>query len=469
MASLIILGLLVAAGSGCETTERAAARRPTPTGGGRLIVTLNGPARSPIDLTVELSGILLHARGGGWVAVPVPPVRLNSLELVGRQVPLVDASVPAGQYDQIRLRFGTAVAREAGKLVSLTVPAEGFGFPVSLEVEPGAVAPLFAVWEVDRAIENETSLAPAFAFEGKSPEVRAVVAYVTNEESGTLSLLDRAKDQVVSVVQTGRAPRAVVVEPDTRRAFVLNGGEDTMSVLDVNTHRVIHRVNLEAQARAQALTIGAQGQAIYVANTGLNSVTVLDAGTFGTAATIPVGIAPVAVAADPRGARVLAANQGSNSVSVIDTFTNRVVTTVTVEAGPVHIAVDPNPVVDRAYVASPSSGFLTVLSASTGQVVRRLGVGPGVVAVVPDTIANRLFLVKQTQNRVVVFDAALNVELGSFAVGLAPHRIVLDPDRDKLYVVNRGGNSVTVADRLSRRVEATIPVGKRPSGIAIVR
>jgi YVTN family beta-propeller protein len=78
-------------------------------------------------------------------------------------------------------------------------------------------------------------------------------------------------------------------------------------------------------------------------------------------------------------------------------------------------------------------------------------------------------VVKGAQNRVTVFDTALNVEIGGFSVGRSPNRIALDPDRDKLYVVNREGNSVTVVDRLSRRVEKTIPVGKRPYAIAIIR
>lgn len=465
-----IMAIMIAAiVSGCGTATQTGARPPTPVGEGRLIVTLNGPERSPIDLTAELTGLMLHARGGGWFQIPVPPLTINSLEMVRRQVPLADVPVPAGHYDQISLKFGKASIRQEGKVVSLSVPPEGFTFNVPVEMESGAVAPLFATWEVDRAVENEVFLAAAFTFQGKEPELRGVVAYVTNEESGTLSVVDRAKDRVVSTIQVGRAPRGIVVEPDTRRAFVLNGGGDTVTVIDVNTHRAIHTFNLEIRSQAQELAISPQGQALYVANTALNSVSVLDTSSFGVTANVAVGISPVSVAVDPRATRVLVANQGSNNLSVIDTFANRVVATLSVEPGPVHVAVDPNPNVDRAFVASPSSAFMSVLAASTGQVLRRLSVGPGVVASIPDSIPNRLLLVKGLQNRVAVFDMNLNVEIGGFPVGRGPYRIALDPDRDKLYVVNRGGDSVTVADRLSRRVEATIPVGKRPTAIAIIR
>jgi YVTN family beta-propeller protein len=78
-------------------------------------------------------------------------------------------------------------------------------------------------------------------------------------------------------------------------------------------------------------------------------------------------------------------------------------------------------------------------------------------------------VVKEQQNRVALFDMNLNVELGSVQVGAKPFRIALDPTRDKLYVVNREGGSVTVLDRVSRRVERTIPVGKRPYGVVVLR
>ncbi len=466
---LLPVALMITLAGGCETPGGPQGRRTIPAGEGRLVVTLNGPERTPIDLTADLTGLTLHVRGGGWFQIPMAPTTLNSLDVVRRQVPLADVQLPSGSYDRLTLKFGKATLRQEGKVVDLSVPPEGFTLDVPLEIAPDSLVPLFITWDVERAVERQTFLAPAFTFQGKEPELRAVVAYVTNEESGTVSLLDRTKNQVVSTIQMGRAPRGIVVEPDTRRAFVLNGGADTITVIDVNTQRALHTFNVETQARAQELAISPQGQTLYVANTGLNSVSVIDSASFGVTATIPVGISPVSVAVDPRSTRVLVANQGSNSVTLIDTFSNRAVGTVQVDQAPVHISVDPNPTVDRAYVASPSSAFMTVLAASTGQVLRRLSVGPGVVASLPDDIPNRLFLVKASQNRVVVFDAGLNVEIGGFQTGKNPFRIVRDADRDKLYVVNREGDSVTVVDRLSRRIEATIPVGKRPYGIAIIR
>jgi len=462
---VLCLPLLV----GCEAGTRPVTRRAVPSGQGRLVVTLNGPDRSPIDLSAELTGLMLHARGGGWAEVPITPVRLNSLEMVRRQLPIVDTPFLSGQYDLMRLKFGKASVRQEGKTVDLSVPPDGFTISVSIDLEPDSLTPLFITWDVERAIEKEVFLAAAFTVEGKEPELRTVVAYVTNEESGTVSVLDRTKDRVVSTIQVGRAPRAVVATPDIRRAFVLNGGGDSITVIDPSTNRALHTFNIEVHAQAREMALSPRGQTLYVANTALNSVSVIDAETLSPGATIPVGISPSALAVDQRGTRLLVANQGSNTVTLIDTFANRVVTTTPVDPGPVHIAVDETSGLDRAFVASPLSTFISVIDTSTGQVVRRLNVGPGAVASLPDRTPNRLFVVKEQQSRVTLFDMNLNVELGGVQVGAKPFRIALDPTRDKLYVVNREGGSVTVLDRVSRRVERTIPVGKRPYGIVVLR
>jgi len=69
---------------------------------------------------------------------------------------------------------------------------------------------------------------------------------------------------------------------------------------------------------------------------------------------------------------------------------------------------------------------------------------------------------------VSLFDAAVNAQLDSIPVDDEPVYLELDPEREKLYVVNRGSDTVTVIDKFSRRVRATIQVGKRPYAIAVV-
>lgn len=83
----------------------------------------------------------------------------------------------------------------------------------------------------------------------------------------------------------------------------------------------------------------------YIANSGSNSVSVIDTATNTVVATVGVGLVPYRVAVNPAGTRVYVTNNGGNNVSVIDTSSNTVVATIPVGSGvvtaPHGIAVNP--------------------------------------------------------------------------------------------------------------------------------
>ena len=92
--------------------------------------------------------------------------------------------------------------------------------------------------------------------------------------------------------------------------------------------------------------------AIYVLNGGDNSVSVIDGTTNTVTTTIPVGNGPSGVAVSPSGT-IYVTNLGDFSMSVIDGTTNTVTATVPVGAGPLGIAATcrpPSPTVE-AFVA----------------------------------------------------------------------------------------------------------------------
>jgi YVTN family beta-propeller protein len=57
-------------------------------------------------------------------------------------------------------------------------------------------------------------------------------AYVTNEGSATVAVIDTATNTVVATINVGNSPVTVVVTPDGRHAYVINAGSGTVSVTD---------------------------------------------------------------------------------------------------------------------------------------------------------------------------------------------------------------------------------------------
>lgn len=438
---------------------------PRRAGEGRFVLYFNGPDKAALDITLELASVEAVREDGQHFRVLAHPVSISSLKVVGRQLLLAEVFLPRGRYRQIRLLIPKAQLRREGKGIDLAVVPGGYLLPVDFEIRPGKATPLFTTWDVQRTIEQEAFLRPTFAFKGSDKQLRGVIAYVSNKGSNTVTVIDRSTDRVVDVIQVGRGPQGIVVTPDTFRAFVVNSDSNSLSILDISNNRVLHTVNLEA-GKPSDLAITPDGRTLYVANTTLNTVSALNAESFATVATIPVGRRPVALALDPSGDRLLVVNHGSNTVSVIDTRSNRVTTTVSVEFKPAWIAIDPN--TDQAFVVHLASPQLSIISLATLRVVRSAHVGIA-AAVIPDGDTRRVFAAVVPRNRISLYDVRINAELASVAVGRDPHRLALDISRGKLYVVNRGSDSVTVIDRNTRRVRATIPVGKLPYTIAIVR
>lgn len=86
----------------------------------------------------------------------------------------------------------------------------------------------------------------------------------------------------------------------------------------------------------------ALAQTVFVANTGSNTVSVIDAASNTVIGTVPVGVRPRHVEVSPDGRRVFVSNQGSDTVSVIDVASHAVVATIAVGDAPVGLAASPD-------------------------------------------------------------------------------------------------------------------------------
>jgi len=54
---------------------------------------------------------------------------------------------------------------------------------------------------------------------------------VANEFSNTVSVISGRTNEVNATIPVGADPRAVAVNPDTKTAYVVNGSDNTVSVL----------------------------------------------------------------------------------------------------------------------------------------------------------------------------------------------------------------------------------------------
>src|SRR6059058_4061710 len=72
----------------------------------------------------------------------------------------------------------------------------------------------------------------------------APLAYVPNEKSGTLSVVDTATDTVTRTIATGGKPRGTAVSPDGMTIYVSEQTGNALLVIDAASGKTVQRVPL---------------------------------------------------------------------------------------------------------------------------------------------------------------------------------------------------------------------------------
>ena len=201
-------------------------------------------------------------------------------------------------------------------------------------------------------------------------------------------------------IPLGKCPVYAVQSPDYRRFFVLNRGDDTITVINsqnntldactpflnqngqtVTCHPKLPlsiSAGLPQDAKEDVPTIAGPVYAEYNAATSQlvvadydgNAITVIDvsmdeygndSSTFGTTFTIPVGNNPASVTALADGSRAYAANQTDQTVTVVNLSSHTVEKTLPVNGHPRTVVSTQNSTEGKVYAASPDSPYLTIL------------------------------------------------------------------------------------------------------------
>jgi len=266
-----------------------------------------------------------------------------------------------------------------------------------------------------------------------------------------------------------------------RFAYVTNAFDDTVSILDARTGVTAATVAVGCAPRGAAAL--PDGSRVYVANTCLedpdivvDTVSVIDTATRAVVATVEVGTAPTSLAVSPSGGRVYVANSGmkdfldppvSGSVSVIDVPTNAVVATLPLSFAPRDLV--PSPDGSVLYVTGPAG--VAVVDPTDGTVRRMLAASNGWLAIAPDGAT--LYVAEQSDDSLAVLDTTSGRTTATLSIGVAPQDVAIDPQRRRIFVTSAGANpnlppdEVTVVDTRRDAVVRRLDGGATPTGIAL--
>lgn len=128
------------------------------------------------------------------------------------------------------------------------------------------------------------------------------------------------------------------------------------------------------------------------------------------------------------------------------------------------------PVHGGVWTANGDVGSISYVDIDTRKVVREIPIGGDVRSVALSPDFKWVAAVDRTNATVTLVDANTGVVARALKVGTHPRAAVWDAANPRwLYVAVEDDDSVTIVDRTKGAIEASIPVGRLPSGVAVSR
>lgn len=287
-------------------------------------------------------------------------------------------------------------------------------------------------------------------------------AYVPNEKSGTISIIDSATDAVVAEVRVGAKPRGLAIAGKT--LFVSDQPANALVMMDLESRHVSGTVPLGESP--EGVSASAAGDWVAAASEISNAVNFIATATKRKEfSVVTEGKNPEHAVFSPDGRMLLVSAEEADSVDLVDVAGRRQVASIKVGMRPRGIAFRPDGLV--AYVACELASTVYVIDVPGRRVMKEIKAGEfsNGVAMAPD--GRRVYVSNGKDGTVSVIDTESNAVVATVAVGKRPWNMAITPDGKKLYVANGRSNSVSVIDTASNTVRKEISVGEMPWGVVI--
>jgi YVTN family beta-propeller protein len=311
--------------------------------------------------------------------------------------------------------------------------------------------------------------------------------YVTNENSGDLSVIDGSTLDVLATVPLGKRPRGIHASPDGKTIYVALSGSpiggpgvdesklpppdktaDGIGVFDVQQNKLLRLI--QSGSDPENFDLSRDGRHIFVSNEDDSKASMIDVASGKVTKAFAVGEEPEGVKIAPNRKFVYITSEDTGTISVIDIAAEKIIKTFKVGRRPRSVAFMPNST--RAYVNAENDGTVTVVDCTKHEAVETITLGErGVIkpmAVLLSRDASKLYVSTGRGHKVFVIDTATNRVSGSFEVGERPWGIALSPDGKTLYTANGPSNDISVVDLATQTVVHKVKVGRGPWGVLVL-
>jgi PQQ-dependent catabolism-associated beta-propeller protein len=295
-------------------------------------------------------------------------------------------------------------------------------------------------------------------------------AFVSNERSNTITVLDPARDYAVAKqIATCARPRDMHFDDAHQYLYVACGDDDVIEAIDVETLEPVRRI--KTGRSPEIFAFAPDGKSLFVSEeeSALVRNIALDSGK--TLSQISTGPEPEGVLVTPK--TIYVTSEVADMVHVYDAGSEAIIRNVLVGSRPRRFALDAQR--GELWVSDELSGQVTIIDTVTNEIkasVPLLPPGMRPVDVTPVGLAlsrdgRTVYVALGRANHVAFIDTQTRqvrdyVLVGSRAWGLAE-----TSDGTHLLVANGLSDDVSVVDIAAKRNLVSVPTGRSPHTVII--
>lgn len=197
--------------------------------------------------------------------------------------------------------------------------------------------------------------------------------YVSLGKNDAVAVVDAVARKLVQTVKVGKVPHGVRVSPDGKYLLVTNTADNTVSMLTLQPQASV-QATIKTGANPFEVYISADNKTAYVSNFLGDSISVLDVAAGKQTAVMRSGKQPamIGLQEDANGNKLWVANTGSSEVWVLDPVTRKLVTRIPVGKGAHGVAMAPS---NKVYITNSTDNTVSILDGASNKVLATVPVG----------------------------------------------------------------------------------------------
>lgn len=280
-------------------------------------------------------------------------------------------------------------------------------------------------------------------------------AYVTNQTSSDLSVIDLDRMVEIERVPVPGAPAGIAVAPKLGAVFTVSPDSKVLRRYGLRVGKP--QVERRLDGGPIGVAVDENRGRVFVSDWYNARVWVIAADDLSTSQMLSTGSAPAGLALSPDGQWLATADRDANQVSIFDAQTLELQHRVTVGLRPFGVTFSPD---GRLFSADVGSNTVTAVDPISGLVLGHAATRERPYAVA--FAGGRGFVTNQYDDSVSVFDAVTFAAIATIDTGEYPEGIDTTADGRQIVVANWFSNSITVIDPLTLEVVGEIATGDGP-------